>query len=344
MKRQAHRRLRVAALVGAVLVCVLAGPAGAPASDGVLWQGKTPEQRTAYAAGVGRELAIPLEASGPLGSSPQISADLLPRGARIERISDAPAKAVFRWSPTPKQLGEWTLVFDAVAGQATAPSLTVYVHVGRKASRAFRMSSLARSQTATLLHRVSVRARPADGSRVVFRLSATTPEQVPHVLYLLGGKIDPLGRYWLRVSLPALPNGRSGWIPRHVLHRFQWVDTHLVINRARFRATLYRRGRPIFSSIVGVGQPRWPTPSGRFYVRERLTGFTDPIYGALAFGTNARSAVLTDWPGGGFIGIHGTNQPEILPGRVSHGCVRMPNASIRRLDRLMRVGTPVTIN
>jgi lipoprotein-anchoring transpeptidase ErfK/SrfK len=99
----------------------------------------------------------------------------------------------------------------------------------------------------------------------------------------------------------------------------------------------------VFTSIVGVGQPRWPTPAGRFYVRERLTGFTDPIYGAIAFGTNARSAVLTDWPGGGFVGVHGTNQPEILPGRVSHGCVRMPNRSIRRLDRLMRLGTPVTI-
>jgi lipoprotein-anchoring transpeptidase ErfK/SrfK len=53
--------------------------------------------------------------------------------------------------------------------------------------------------------------------------------------------------------------------------------------------------------------------------------------------------VLTDWPGGGFIGVHGTNEPGILPGRVSHGCVRMPNSSITRLDRLMQVGTPVTI-
>ena len=344
MKRGWQRRLRVGTLVGTAVVCVLGGPAGAPASDGVLWQGATPEQRTAYSAGVDRELAIALEASGPLGSSPQISAEPLPRGARIDRISEAPAKAVFRWRPTADQLGEWTLVFDAVAGQATAPSLSVYIHVGRSAARSFRMSSLAgRSQNATLIRRVAVRARPTDASRAVFRLSAMTPEQVPHVLYLLSGKIDANGRYWLRVSLPALPNGRSGWIPRDVVRRFQWVDTHLLIDRARFRATLYRRGRPVFRSIVGVGQPRWPTPGGTFYVRERLTGFTDPIYGALAFGTNARSAVLTDWPGGGFVGIHGTNQPEILPGRVSHGCVRMPNSSIRRLDRLMRVGTPVTI-
>jgi lipoprotein-anchoring transpeptidase ErfK/SrfK len=74
-----------------------------------------------------------------------------------------------------------------------------------------------------------------------------------------------------------------------------------------------------------------------------LTGFSDPIYGPLAFGTSARSAVLTDWPAGGFIGIHGTNQPAILPGRVSHGCIRMRNRDILRLSRRMPVGTPLTI-
>jgi lipoprotein-anchoring transpeptidase ErfK/SrfK len=58
---------------------------------------------------------------------------------------------------------------------------------------------------------------------------------------------------------------------------------------------------------------------------------------------SARSATLTDWPGGGFVGIHGTNQPEILPGRVSHGCIRLRNPDILRLASLMRVGTPVTV-
>ena len=66
------------------------------------------------------------------------------------------------------------------------------------------------------------------------------------------------------------------------------------------------------------------------------------IYGPLAFGTSAYS-VLSDWPGGGVIGIHGTDQPGLLPGRPSHGCVRVRNADIRRLARLMPVGTPLTI-
>ena len=94
---------------------------------------------------------------------------------------------------------------------------------------------------------------------------------------------------------------------------------------------------------VGVGEPQWPTPTGEFYIRNVLTRFSSPFYGPVAFGTSARSNVLTDWPGGGFIGIHGTNEPEILPGQVSHGCIRMPNHAVLRLARLMPLGTPVTI-
>ena len=78
-------------------------------------------------------------------------------------------------------------------------------------------------------------------------------------------------------------------------------------------------------------------------MRVKLTRFRSPFYGPLAFGTSARSAVLTDWPAGGFIGIHGTDRPDLLPGRVSHGCVRMSNRAILRLGRLMPVGTPVVI-
>ena len=80
-----------------------------------------------------------------------------------------------------------------------------------------------------------------------------------------------------------------------------------------------------------------------FYVRNRLTRYRSPAYGPIAFGTSARSTVLTDWPAGGYVGIHGTDHPELLPGRVSHGCIRMANRDILRLGRLMPVGTPLTV-
>jgi len=117
----------------------------------------------------------------------------------------------------------------------------------------------------------------------------------------------------------------------------------LKVNRATLRATLYRDGRTIWSSRVGVGKASTPTPAGRFWIRSRLRGLRgDPVYGPYAFGTGAYS-VLSDWPGGGVIGIHGTDQPQLIPGRPSHGCIRVPNAAVRRLWRLMPIGTPVAI-
>jgi hypothetical protein len=339
------RRALLPALVGAALVALTPATAGGQGST-VIWQGATPESGTAYAAGVGRQFRLPLEAAGSFGSTIRIRVNQLPAGARLVRLAEAPARVDFRWRPKARQRGEWRFVFTAGDGSASAPRITVRVHVGGTASRSFRLSSRTlggSSHNAVLKYAVAARTAPSESSRVVGRLKPLTPERVPHVLFLSNGTVDPQGRYWVRVPLPALPNGTMGWIPREAVGPFVKLDTHLVIERSRFRATLYRRGRPVFRTHVGVGEPHWPTPGGRFYVRERLTGFTDPIYGSLAFGTNGRSAVLTDWPGGGFIGIHGTNQPEILPGRVSHGCVRLPNTAIRRLDRLMRVGTPVTI-
>jgi lipoprotein-anchoring transpeptidase ErfK/SrfK len=121
------------------------------------------------------------------------------------------------------------------------------------------------------------------------------------------------------------------------------VDTHLVVDLRRLTATLLKRGRPVFRARVGVGRPGWATPRGRFYIRNRLTRYAGPTYGPLAFGMSARSARFTDWPGGGFIGIHGTDQPGLIPGRISHGCIRMRNADILALGALMPVGTPMTI-
>jgi lipoprotein-anchoring transpeptidase ErfK/SrfK len=148
---------------------------------------------------------------------------------------------------------------------------------------------------------------------------------------------------WVRTRLPVLPNNTTAWVPRSALGGYSAVTTHIVVDLAGLRATLYRRSRALFEAPVGVGQPAWPTPTGRFYIRNKLTSFKSPVYGPVAFGTSARSDVLTDWPAGGYIGIHGTNEPELLPGRVSHGCIRLRNDDILALARLMPIGTPLTI-
>ena len=102
-------------------------------------------------------------------------------------------------------------------------------------------------------------------------------------------------------------------------------------------ATLVRDGRVVLRVPVGVGRPDSPTPAGSFYVRSRLRDHDDPAYGAVAFGTSARSA------DGGYIGIQGTDQPDLVPGAVSDGGVLLRDEDAARLSDLMPAGTPVTV-
>jgi hypothetical protein len=185
--------------------------------------------------------------------------------------------------------------------------------------------------------------RPSRKADVVVRLDPRTPEDTANIVLVLGRRRAADGRLWVHVRLPVLPNDRTGWVPRAALGGYGVVHTRLVVDREQLVATLLRGRRPVFRARIGVGKPAWPTPKGRFYIRNRLTSYESPFYGPLAFGTSARSPTLTDWPDGGFIGIHGTNQPELLPGRVSHGCIRMRNEDILELGRQMPIGTPVTI-
>ena len=198
------------------------------------------------------------------------------------------------------------------------------------------------SRYAPILRRVAVRARPSMSAPVVTHLDTRTPEGSSNVVLLLE-RLDLNGRLWLHVRLPILPNNSTGWLARSAVGGYTVVRTHLVVDRGRLRATLYRAGRAVFSVPVGIGKAGTPTPGGQFYIRNELTKYANAFYGPVAFGTSARSAVLTDWPAGGFIGIHGTNEPALIPGRISHGCVRMRNADILRLARLMPPGTPLTI-
>jgi lipoprotein-anchoring transpeptidase ErfK/SrfK len=186
------------------------------------------------------------------------------------------------------------------------------------------------------------RSAPRRTAAVVRSVARWTPEGTTNLVLTLDGRRTRRG-VWIRVRLATLPNGRTGWVPRRMLSDWKEVRTRLVVDRRRLTATLYRRGKVVFRAPVGVGQSSWPTPRGEFYIRNQLYGFGNPVYGPLAFGTSARSAVLTDWPGGGFIGLHGTNQPSLLPGRVSHGCIRLRNHDILRLGRMMPVGTPLTV-
>jgi lipoprotein-anchoring transpeptidase ErfK/SrfK len=214
---------------------------------------------------------------------------------------------------------------------------------GAPQTRGYTLTETAVAHWAPVLRGVAARLGPQAHAPVVARLSAVTSEWTQNVVLVVRGVVVRPGETWYEVRLPVLPNNSTGWVPRSALGNLYAVHTHLYVDRKRFSLRLERDGRTIFAARVGVGRPKWPTPAGEFYVRDELTAVKDPFYGPVAFGTSARSPVLTDWPGGGFIGIHGTDEPQLLPGAVSHGCIRLPNREIVRLARLLVIGTPITI-
>ena len=189
-----------------------------------------------------------------------------------------------------------------------------------------------------------VRSGPGRHHHTIAMLRFYTEDNAPENYLVLRSKLGRGGHPWLEIRLPQRPNGSKGWVPRQAFGRFRVLRTSLEIDQRRLKARLFRNGREVWTASIGVGAGATPTPTGRYWVRERLPNFGgNSAYGPLAFGTSAYSR-LSDWPGGGVIGIHGTNAPGLIPGRPSHGCIRVRNDKILALDKLMRVGTPIWIH
>lgn len=201
------------------------------------------------------------------------------------------------------------------------------------------------SRSAYVNRRFTPRRHPSLSARTVGqKLGLLTEDRTTELVLVLARTSDAAGRTWLQVRTPSRPNGTVGWVPGDALGTMHRVATWLKVDLATTTLTLVRSGKVVFRARVGVGRKKWPTPRGEFYVRNALSGRAlGPIYGPLAFGLSAHSDVLTDWPGGGVVGIHGTNEPGLIPGRISHGCIRLRNSDILRLGRMLPIGTPVTI-
>jgi L,D-transpeptidase-like protein len=199
------------------------------------------------------------------------------------------------------------------------------------------------TRVANAVLRAPVYRQPTAASPLAGRLRLQTEDGPLEVYLVLESTLDSLSRVWLRVRLPKRPNGGTGWVTEDALSDLRVLRTKLRIDRRTLRATLYRDGRSVWTSRIGIGAARTPTPVGRYWIRSRLRNLRgNSAYGPWAFGTAAYS-VISDWPGGGVVGVHGTNQPGLIPSRPSHGCIRVPNAKIRRLALIMPIGTPMQV-
>lgn len=153
----------------------------------------------------------------------------------------------------------------------------------------------------------------------------------------------PKGKRWVEALLPVRPNGTTAFLRTADLD-IVGTDFRILVERERFRLTLFEDDRVVMRRHVGIGTGRTPTPVGKFY----LTSLVEPptnntVYGTYAYGLSAFSEALTDWEAGGVIGLHGTNDPTSVGREVSAGCIRMRNKDIERLVPMLPLGTPIEI-
>ncbi len=208
--------------------------------------------------------------------------------------------------------------------------------------------SSVRLEAGTLAYAVTVTSRavayrrPGSGRIAVF--GRRNVNGVPTVFGVLGARVDAsCEAAWYHVQLPLRPNGIAGWVrASRVAERT--VATRIVVDLSERRVTLLRAGQPIMVVPAAIGSSATPTPTGRYYVNQKLVA-PDPLgaFGPVALGISAFSPVLKTWMQGGPIAIHGTNQATLLGSAVSHGCIRVGNADVLRLYKLAPTGTPVLI-
>ncbi len=209
-------------------------------------------------------------------------------------------------APSPGQSRSPAPTFPAYAAQATAAKVAVYA---------------------------------APNGRVGRTLANPLPSGAPLTFLLAQRSGD-----WLRVYLPSRPNGSTGWV-RAADVALAGLAYRLDVQTGAHQLRLYDFGKLMRVYPIAVGKADTPTPGGTFYLKELIRPTNGGgIYGPYAFGLSGFSNALSSFGGGeAVIGLHGTNDESSIGRDVSHGCIRLHNADITALSKLLPLGTPVRI-
>lgn len=299
------------------LVAVACGPTESTGDD-VDARGSTGQLSDGRSVGVASEAASPEVLAGLAGDA-ELQALADPDGGLDNAGSesdDDPDGGTGK-----EQTGEESAGGDDAAEEALAePSGTIVAHVTAETIAAYREPNVGSEE-------IDLFVNPTEyGGPLVFQA------------------VDQPKDGWIEVLLPVRPNGTTGWV--------EMDEVDLTINPYRieidasaYELTIYRDDEVSLSTTVAIGNGDTPTPLGRFYLIELLrpTNQNGP-YGSFAYGLSGYSETLDSFNGGnGVIGIHGTNQPELLGQDVSHGCIRVANPTIEEMVEFLPLGTPVHI-
>jgi lipoprotein-anchoring transpeptidase ErfK/SrfK len=227
-------------------------------------------------------------------------------------------------------------VHATTAPSTDARSTEVHLHVPSAPSHA---------STRTLLVRIerpmALRARPGAGRVVGTMPSGSRFYDASIVAWVR--EVSRNGRFGL-VPVPYVEGDREGWIALRGLDTAH-TTISVEVDLSAHRLTVRRGQDVLFGSRAGIGAPASPTPAGHYFVTDRVAFPGGGSLGTFAFGISGIQPNLpAGWSGGDQLAIHGTNDPSSIGRSESAGCVRVSEATLHRLEPLLRLGTPVVIH
>jgi len=194
----------------------------------------------------------------------------------------------------------------------------------------------ARDDVAARIVRPVVLRDAPDGS-VVARVGRRTEFGSPRIVPIVRRDGD-----WLGVIATELPNGTVGWVRAADVRLVQEpVRLDVILSKRELRVV--RHGRAVARMTIGIGAPATPTPTGDFAVTDGLRGWGP--YGCCILALSGHQMKLGQgWTGGDRLAVHGTAQLSTIGTAATLGCLRANAADLRRLLRLVRLGTRVRIS
>ena len=174
----------------------------------------------------------------------------------------------------------------------------------------------------------------------------------------LAGREDLVRRVTAALSSPASERAFRGRVvdvaPKVTEDGiFDSQPVAVTVSREGRTVRVFRRGELVKTYRVAVGEPKYPTPTGRFAVQtmQKNPAWNVPdsewagdLRGKVIPSGDPKNPLVARWIGfDGSVGFHGTKSIASLGSAASHGCVRMRPGDVIDLYERVQAGTPILV-
>jgi lipoprotein-anchoring transpeptidase ErfK/SrfK len=233
----------------------------------------------------------------------------------------------------------------AVTGGNVHSEIPTTVTVDRRAVRAF-VDGLAKQ-----VDKPAVNAELA----LTVRAAAVTPGRAGRRLAGAGKLQRRIVRAFRTPAADRELKAKTATVEPAVTEADVWAKnpTIVTVDHDAHTVRVFKKGEVTATYRVAVGEPKYPTPKGRFAVQTKQTNPTwnvpdsewaGDLAGEVIPGGDPRNPLVARWIGfSGSVGFHGTKDAGSLGTAASHGCVRMDPKDVIDLFERVDVGTTVLV-